>query len=61
MLRFLLPGVVTAILYTVLTGCVSDLSRGIAFCQETYFGIARSTCELKMRQKYSLNSPAHDR
>ena len=59
--RFLLSGVAPAILYTALTGCVSDLSRGIAFCQETYIGFARSTCELKMRQKYSLNSPAHDR
>ncbi len=61
MRRVLLSGVAPAILYTVLTGCVSDLSRGIAFCQETYFGIARSTCELKMSQKYGLNNPAHDR
>ncbi len=59
--RFLLSGVAPAILYAALTGCVSDLSRGMAFCQETYFGIARSTCELKMRQNYGLNNPAHDR
>jgi len=60
MRRVLLSGVAPAILYTVLTGCVSDLSRGIAFCQETYFGFARSTCELEMRQKFSLKNPGSE-
>ena len=61
MYKFLLSGVAPAILYTALTGCVSDLSRGIAFCQETYIGFARSNCELQMRQKYSLKNPGSER
>ena len=59
--RFLLPVVASVVLYAAVTGCANDLSRGIAFCQETYFGFARSECEQKMRQQYNLNGPAHDR
>ncbi len=61
MRRVLLSGVATVVLYAALTGCVSDLSRGIAFCQETYFGFERLTCEQQIRQKFSHDSPVSER
>jgi hypothetical protein len=61
MRRFLLPGVATVVLYAALTGCVSDLSRGIAFCQETYFGYARATCEQRIIQKYGHDNRGPER
>jgi hypothetical protein len=52
MLRVFLSGLAIAVLYTALMGCGSNLSRGISYCQENFFGIERLACEQKMRHEY---------
>ena len=54
--RFLLPGVAIVVLYAAMTGCASDLSRGIAYCQDNFFGFERITCEQQVRNRFGPDS-----
>ncbi len=53
MRRVLLSGVAAVVLCTALAGCLSDVDRAMAYCQENYSGYTQSECERQFRHRYS--------